>query len=313
MAARLWTAFYGNAYLLGGLASLAWAGNTVLGRGIADHVPPMTLAWMRWTGAFLILLPFAWTHISRDWPVIRGHPWLMFFFGLTGTATFNTLAYVALTYTTANTVALLNSACPVGIVVACLVLFGDRITVRQWAGVLLSLVGVLTTITQGEPARLAVLGQSVGEVLMLIAVIVWAIYAACFRLRPNMHPLSFAAATFAIASLINLPLVGVEMALGKYPKPTLETGLALLYVAIFPSLIGYMFVNRSIELIGPSRSGALMHLLPLFAAVLSIVFLGEPPRLYHVIGFALIIAGVVLASHAPVAATAKPVEKSTSA
>lgn len=306
MAQRLWTAFYGNAYLLGGLASLFWAGNTVLGRGIADHIPPMTLAWMRWTGAFLIVIPFAWPHVSRDWPVIRARPWLMLFFGVTGTATFNTLAYVALTYTSANTVALLNSACPVGIVVACLLIFGDRVSIRQWAGILISLAGVLTTITQGDPSRLALLGQSVGEVLMLIAVIVWAIYAACFRLRPKMHPLSFAAVTFAIASLVNLPLFGIEMALGKYPRPTLETGLALLYVATFPSLIGYMFVNRSIELIGASRSGALMHLLPLFAAVLSVVLLGEPPQLYHAIGFALIIAGVVLASHAPVAAAAKP-------
>jgi drug/metabolite transporter (DMT)-like permease len=125
---------------------------------------------------------------------------------------------------------------------------------------------------------------------------IWAVYTALLREQPRMHWLSFAAVTLAVASLLNLPLFLTEHLLYRQIIPTREAFLAIAYVSTLPSVVAQVFYIRSVELIGGNRVGVFMHLIPLFGAVLAIVFLDEQPHLYHFAGFALILAGVWLAS-----------------
>ncbi len=140
-------------YLLLTLTSLFWAGNIVLARHVAGHVPPLTLSCVRWIGTFLILLPFAWPHLKQDWPVLRAHLPMMLFLSLVGFAYNNAISYWALQYTEALNALLIQSAGPLFVALWSLALFGIRLTGAQLAGITISLAGVLTIILRGDFER----------------------------------------------------------------------------------------------------------------------------------------------------------------
>ena len=294
MLSSLRRALSTNAALLFVLTTIFWAGNMTVGRWIAGQVPPVTLAFLRWAGATLLILPFAWRHLAQEWHAVRASWPVLLVLGVTGSGLFNTFQYAALVHTTATSAGIIYASGPIMIVLMSYLLNGERITGVQLAGIFVSLSGVLWVLTRGDPAALAGQGLNRGDLIMLAAVAIWAFYTAYLTRRPALHPMTFAAVTFAIAALLNLPLAAAELAGGAVLKLTPQTGLAILYVAVFPSVVAYLCYNRGVELIGPAKSGIYMNLVPLFAAVSAIVFLGERPGLYHLGGFALILAGVFL-------------------
>ena len=293
-----------NPFLLLAMASLFWSGNHVIGRAIAGHVPPMGVSVMRWLIPGLVLVPFLWPQLKQDWPVIRAHWRILLWLGLTGGALFTALQYVGLQYTAALNVSVLNSLVPVLIIAASGALFGERVTPMQLGGIVLSSLGVLVIITQGTIETLRRLSFNWGDLIILFNMIVFAFYAASLRLRPPMHWLSFLWVLGLITVVVTLPFWIWEMASGITFQPTLLTVGAVLYVSIFPSILAYAAWNRGVELIGANRSGPFLHLVPIYTAIAGAFLLGEVPRLHHVIGFALILAGVWLASVKPAPASA---------
>jgi drug/metabolite transporter (DMT)-like permease len=290
------TRAWNSAWTLLALANLFWAGNIVLGRGITGMVPPIALAYWRWTGAFLIAIGFAWPRLRQDAPVLRRHWRMMLLLSATGIASYNTMSYIGLTTTTALNVLLLQSAGPLIIIVWAFVLFGDRPTLRQSAGVLLSLAGVAIIAAHGSLESLLSLTLNVGDIWILAAMVITGIYAAMLRRRPAVDPLSFLVAAMGIGSLMILPFYLWETAQGGRIEGGMQPWLALAYVAVFPSFIAYLFFNRGIELIGAGRAGQSWHLMPVFGSMLAVVFLGETFYVYHAIGIAMIGAGILLAS-----------------
>jgi len=287
---------YGQAYLLLTLTTLFWAGNIVLGRLVAGHVPPVAFAFVRWGGAFLILLPFAWPHLKRDWPVIRRHLPMMLLLSFTGITSYNTMVYFGLQFTGALTGVLLQSSQPLIIALATFVLFRERLTARQAVGILISLSGVTVIICQGDLSRLLSIRFNVGDIIILGAVVLYGLYSALLRRRPSIHWLSFLAATFLIGDILLAPMLFWEMSTGYVLKPDLFTLVACLYVAVFPSLIAYAFFNRGVELIGANRAGPFFHLMPLFGALMAVGFLGESFEVFHAVGLVAILTGVALAT-----------------
>jgi drug/metabolite transporter (DMT)-like permease len=283
-------------YLLLSLTSLFWAGNTVLGRFLAGHVPPITLAFIRWGGAFLILLPFAALHIVRDWPTIRRHLGLMVVLAATGVSAYNTMAYYGLQYTTAINGLLLQSIGPLFVALWTFALFGDRLTARQAGGVCVSLTGVLVIICHGSLAVLTRIAFNRGDLWFLIALAIYGFYTAWLRKRPPMHPLSFLAVSMGLGALLLVPAVAVELAGGRTVELDAVTLASFAYVCVFPSLLGYLCLNRGIELIGANRAAPFMHLTPVFGSVLAIVLLGERFELYHAVGYALVFTGITVAT-----------------
>ncbi len=288
--------FWNSAWTLLVLANLLWAGNIVLGRGMVGMVPPIALAYWRWTGAFLIAIGFAWPYLRRDWRVLLGRWRLMLVLSATGIATYNTMSYIGLTSTTALNVLLLQSAGPLIIILWAFALFGDRPSIWQAAGVVLSLIGVAVIAAHGSLKSLLHLSLNRGDVWILVAMLIYGVYAALFRVRPATHPMSFLVATMGIGSMMILPFYLWEVAEGARIEGGLPAWLALAYIAVFPSFIAYLFFNRGIELIGAARSGQSWHLMPVFGSILAVVFLGEQFHIYHAVGIALIAGGIVLAS-----------------
>lgn len=287
---------FGNAYLLLSLTALFWAGNQVIGRAVAGHVPPVALAFLRWSLAAVLMLPVCWPHLRRDWPNLRAEMPHLVLLTVTGSATFNTLQYIGLNYTTAINSLVLNSAAPILIAIACFGIYGDRLKASQLTGILVSTAGVLIVLTRADVATVTGLSFNRGDVLIIFTMVLWGIYTALLRKRPDAHWTSFAFILYALAGVFNFPFFVWEHWSGWRLQPTLETALAVLYVAIFPSVLAYTFYLRGVELIGGQRAGAMIHLVPLFGTLMSVAFLKEPLQIYHLVGFALILGGVTLAA-----------------
>lgn len=283
-------------YLLLSLTSLFWAGNIVLARYVAGHVPPLTLSCVRWIGAFILLWPFARPHLKRDWPVLRAHLPLMVLLSATGFAINNAVSYWALQYTQALNALLIQSSGPLFVALWALLLFGVRLTWAQLAGITISLLGVLVIILRGDIGALAAIRLNKGDVMFASAVLCFGLYSALVTKRPVTHQLSLISFTIGCGALLLLPASIWEIASGFPPKADLLTAATLGYVVIFPSTLAYLFFNRGIALIGPNRAAPFLHLVPVFGSAMAILLLGEQPHLFHLVGYALVLAGVVIAS-----------------
>ena len=283
-------------YLLLCIATLCWAGNAIVGRMAAGHIPPVTLSFLRWALAFLIVLPFAWKHLLQDWRAIRGGLGTMIVISVTGIGAFNTLQYWALEYTQALNTLLLQSAGPLIVAVWSLILLGVRIRLAQAFGVLLSLTGVLVILLHGDLTRLTSVEFNKGDLIFTVALVTFGFYSVLMLKRPAIHALSFAAFTFGCGAACLIPLLTWELI--SRPVMALNTTnlLSLFYVAVFPSTVAYLCWNRGIHLIGANRASPFFHMVPLFGSVMAMVFLGEQPQLFHIVGFALVLTGVFVAS-----------------
>lgn len=292
MGAWIW----GRGWLLLSLAMLFWAGNSVVGRMVNEAVPPIGLAFWRWVAASAVILPIAWPHVRRDWETLKRHRILLAVMALLGLAGFNALLYAALHTTTAINTVLLQSATPPLIFLASFLMFGERARWLQIAGLVVALAGVGWIVSQGEPGSLMSLQFRVGDGLMLIAVAAYALYSALLRRKPDVDPLSFLAATCALSILVLAPAYVTEHLAGYEVRADGPTLAALVYVAIFPSVLAYLFFNRGVEIMGANKAGQFMNLMPAFGAFLSVVFLGEGLQMFHFVGLLLIATGIGISS-----------------
>ena len=288
-------ALWDRAWLLLPLAALFWSGNVVIGRALAGHIPPITLAWLRWCVALIVLVPFAWRRVWHDRHALLASWRIMLLLSLTGIAIQNTLVYYGLTTTVALNGLLFQSITPLLVLVWAYALFGERPSGRQTAGLVISLAGVAVIVTQGALVHLLRLHINRGDAFILAGMADYALYAVLLRRRPSVHPLSFLATTFALGATMLIPAVVIEQAHEPVMNITPATVAAVLFVAVFPALLAYLFFNRGVELIGGARAGQSLHLVPMFGSLLAVVFLGEQPRWYHAGGIALIAAGLVIA------------------
>ena len=283
-------------YLLLCITALCWAGNAIVGRMAAGHIAPVTLSFLRWSFAFLIILPFAWKHLAKDWAAIRGRLGVMIVLSITGIGAFNTLQYWALEHTQALNTLLLQSAAPLVVAVWSLALLGVRLTLAQAAGVLLSMAGVLIILMHGDLTKLSNIEFNLGDLIFLVALVIFGLYSVLSLKRPDIHALSFVAFTFGAGAAGLIPLFIWEL----FARPLMQINtanlLTLAYVALFPSTIAYLCFNRGVQLIGANRAAPFFHVVPVFGTVMSIVFLGEHPQAFQFIGFALVLTGVFVAS-----------------
>ncbi|MDX2202684.1 MAG: DMT family transporter [Hyphomicrobiaceae bacterium] len=284
------------AYVLLLIPAAAWAGNHVVARAAASQVPPASLAVVRWSLLAALIGMLTTEQIQADWRRMRAHAGVLLFLGVVGAGVFGTLQFVALKYTTALNMGVVGSVSPAFIVLASFLLFGDRLGAVQLAGVGVSFLGVLAIVARLDPQMLARLTFNSGDLIIIGNMSLWAIYSACVRMRPAIAPMSFMFAISVVALAVNVPFGIWELASGLHLKPTPITVVAILYSALVTTLLAYVCWNKGIELVGAPRASAFLHTVPVFSALLATTILGERLELYHLVGFALILAGVTLAA-----------------
>lgn len=286
-----------NPYLLLTLTVLFWSGNMVIGRGLREAVPPMSLALFRWTIALLLVLPFALPHLRAQWPQLKTAWRSVVVLGLLGVGCYNTFAYIALQYTTATSATLINSFTPIATIALAFVLLGKRLGRLESAGVLVSFVGVVLIVSRGELDTLLGLRLNRGDLWMLLAIFTWGLYTVGLQWRPkDIDPMLQLAAFTFVGLLPLIPACAWEMASGRYIDFTPASVLGILYTGIFPGFLGYVFFNAAVGVVGPNRSSQFIHLMPVFTTILAAIFLDERPLWYHFAGIALVFAGILLAT-----------------
>ena len=280
---------------------LMWAGNAVVGRLAADLIPPMTLNFLRWLIAFLILLPIAWQILrpaSTLWPAWRRYLLL----GFLGVGCYNALMYLALHTSTALNVTLVGASVPVWMLLIGTLFFKQRISRMQILGSLLSIAGVMVVLSRGNLARVMQIQFVAGDFYIVLASIAWAFYSWLLSQPKDPANIRSDWAAFLMAQIVfglgwaGL-FAGAEWALTtaqiSWGWPLLAV---LLFVAIGPAILAYRCWGVGVQRVGPAMASFFANLTPLIAALLSAAFLGELPQLYHAAAFVLVAGGIVVSS-----------------
>jgi drug/metabolite transporter (DMT)-like permease len=289
------------------LPPLLWAGNAVVGRLMVGQVPPLALNAMRWALAALLLLPLA-RHVWRDAAAIRARAGYLFVIGTLGVGAFNSLQYLALVTSTPLNVTLINASMPLWMLLVGALGWRQRPTRWQLLGALLSFAGVATVITRGAWTRLGELQFVTGDALMLLAVSGWAVYSWLLvrpplSMQPPRRPDWDWAAFLLVQIVFGLVTAGgAALAEGAFAthapvdwhRPAVWAALA--FVAVGPSLVAYRSWGLGVAQAGPTLAAFFVNLSPLFAALMSAWLLGEAPQPYHLLAFALIVAGIVVSA-----------------
>ena len=277
------------------LAVFFWAGNWAIGRALRMDAPPVALAFWRWVITLLVLLPFTAREVRRYWPVLAGAWKQLAVLALLATVFQHIPVYMALRSTGAANGALLNAISPIFMVLLALVCFGDRLRPVAALGIMISLAGVVWIVSRGSPADLLMLEINSGDLWALGAAFSWASYTVCLRRRPAALPPLVFLATIALFGIVAmLPLYLLELGHGIHLQLTVGSLLGIAYIGVFATVIAYIFWHRGVHELGSHAGGSFMYLMPVFTAILAVVFLGEPLHAYHFIGTVLIFSGVFL-------------------
>ncbi len=283
---------------------LMWAANAVVGRAVRDLVPPLTLNFLRWAFAFVVLLPFA-ARVLRPRSELWRHAGWYALLGLVGIGSYNALQYLALQTSTPINVTLVASSVPLFMLAIGAIGFGAAVSRRALIGAALSIAGVLLVLAHGDPARLLELKLVAGDVIILIATALWALYSWLLSRTDGPASIRDDWAAFLMAQVVFGVMWSGAFAAGEQalltPEPIrwgwpLVAGLA--FIVIGPAILAYRCWGAGVRRVGPTVAGFFQNLTPLLAAILSAAFLGAAPHWYHAAAFVLIVAGIVLSARA---------------
>ena len=277
------------------LSNFFWASNWVVGRGIHDAFPPVALSFYRWSVAGLILAPFAIPRLRGKWHLVWKQKWLFLFLGGMGVATFQSIIYAGLNYTTTVNATILNAASPLVMVLMVWAILGQAATGRQWIGMALTFGGVLLIVSRGSLDTLLGFHFNPGDLVIFVSVPIWCLYSILLPRRPRaLDGLGFLFVLILIGLAVLSPAYAYETIFIRTPDWSWAMAGAVLYVAITASVLGYLFWNRGVELVGANHAGFTSPLQPAMASALAVVVLGEEFHLYHAIGFGIILIGWLL-------------------
>lgn len=294
MAAQLGGRVYGNAFVLLTMTALFWGGNTIAGRLAIDEVSPMVVVCLRWVIVSVVMTMLLLPRIKKEWPLIQPHLGKMTLMAAFGFVAFNSLFYIAAHSTTAVNLGIIQGSMPMFVLIGALLVFGTPVRLLQVVGILLTLIGVVMVAARGDLQVLLTLAVNPGDGIMLIACVFYSGYTLALRNRPQVSGLVFFAVLSIIAAITSFPALGYEIAVGTMQWPTFKGWLVVLYISLFPSCLAQIFFMRGVELIGPARAGIFINLVPIFAAMLAVLLLGEVFRLHHALALALVLGGIWL-------------------
>ncbi len=279
------------------VGAACWGGTWVAARGVHEDVPPATLAFLRWAFASLFLLPVFGLALWRERRQVRAEFWHLCVFAILGVAAFTVVIFYGLQYTTAINGALINAATPIYVILFGLIGVGQRSGWRNIAGAAVAFVGLVVIVTRGSPHQLIEMRFNPGDLLILSALLMWALYNILLREWPTkLPPYVFLTAVGLIGMVMMLPAAIIELALGAEIHVTTTAAIGVLYLGTFASVGGYGFWNYGVRKVGAAPATLFQYLIPVFAAVFAILLLDESLYLYHVLGGGLIVAGIAVAN-----------------
>lgn len=294
-----WQRIGDNPWLLLSLTVLFWSGNVVAARLVVGEMSPMVTVALRWGFVSAILVITMRRTIAVDWPLIRARWPVVAWMGASAFSFYNALFFSAALLTTGVHLALVQGVAPVFVFIGARIAFGTPIGAMRALGLALTLLGIVVVATSGDLRSLGDLSLNKGDLLILLASMLYAYYTILLPNRPKVSANSFFAALSFAAFLASLPLLGYEALAGQLIWPGLKGWLILAYIVVFPSLLAQVFFIRAVELIGPGRAGLFYNLTPVVGAILAVVMLHEPVGLYQIVALVLVLGGIFIAERGP--------------
>jgi drug/metabolite transporter (DMT)-like permease len=282
------------------VAPLLMSSNMLAARYVEGSVPPVALAFGRWSLTLAFLQPFTARALWCCRMVIRREWRTLLALGALGMGVCGAPVYLAGQTTTATNIGLIYSTTPILIVVFARLFWGEPVSARQMAGISLCLIGVVIIVARGDPGTLRRLAFTAGDLWVVLATVGWALYSVLLKYRPSRLDLKVRFAAITGGGLLTmLPFLGLEVALGHVAAFDARTVGIWVFLALVPSLGAYLVYGKLVAMVGPGRTGLLMYLVPVYIAGLAYALLGEMPRMFHLAGILLILPGIWLATAAP--------------
>jgi len=289
--------------LLLSVSALIWGGNFVVARWAHLDIPPLSLTFWRWVLAAVLLTPFVAAEMWRHRAAIRENIVLLFVLALTGMVMFHSFTYIALHTTEAINATFVLASMPMVIPLVSLVMGNERLNARQALGIAISVLGVVAIVSRGQADVLVNLSFTPGDLWVLAAVVAWSVYSVLLRRKPaTLPPMVLLGATNWLAIIILAPFYLWELDETGGFAVTASTLLVIGYVAVFASIVAFVCWNAGVAQMGANKAGLFIHLIPLFATLLSMTFLGESLKSYQLIGIMPILLGIYLTTTAKVKA-----------
>ncbi len=281
------------------LMPLLFASNIIIGRAASSFMEPASLAFFRWLVAFTLLLPFAGKGLWDARRQIFEQMPLIFLLGVLGMGICGGIVYLGLRYTQATNAALIYATSPVFIVLIDTVFFKQEIHARQIFGILLAFAGITVILMKGSLDNFISMRFNTGDILIAIASISWAIYSTLQKRKSlgGIPSTALFSAIIAMGAVVLLPFMLWELYQGAGIPSGAKAWSSIFGVALLPSVFAFSIYKFGIRTIGSSQTGVFLYFMPVYAALLAVVFLGEPLRSFHIIGFLLVLPGVVMAGY----------------
>jgi drug/metabolite transporter (DMT)-like permease len=284
-----------QAYVMLTFVTWGWGCNAILSKIAVDQISPMMLVSMRWLVALILLVIVSHRQVVKDWLVIRQHLVYFALMGTLGFMLFNALYYAAAHTTSAINIGIIQGSIPVFVFLGSYLFLRTGMTVLQMLGVSVTLIGIIVVATKGEFNQLQGLIFNLGDLFMLIACFFYAIYSVGLTRRPNVAPLSLFTFFAGFAFLASLPLWMIEIQYQGLQAPTTTGWVVVALVALIPSLVSQLLFIHAVGLVGPGRSGMFVNLVPIFASVMAVFYLGEHFENFHAVSLGLVLCGIFLA------------------
>jgi len=283
---------------LASLAAFIWSGNFIVARDMKDSIPPVSLAFFRWFSASLIIAPFALKQFKKEWQAVKENRVYIFFISLIGISVFNTLLYVAGHYTTAINLGLISTtSSPVMAIIMARIFLKEYIGWKKMTGLLLCIIGVLVIMSKGDLQKLFNLHFEKGDIWALTAAFCFAVYSVMAKKKPAaISPTNFLFIIFSLGTILLLPLFIRETLSDAAITWNFRTIASVIFLGLGASVISYLFWNLAILKIGAARTVLFGNLIPVFTAIIAVLYLGETFTVYHVISMTLVFAGLLLAN-----------------
>ena len=277
------------------LTAFMWGMNAIIGQLAVGEIAPFALVLARWVMVAAVLWPLFGRQVIAHWPAIRARLGAVVFMSIAGFTAFNSLFYVASIHTSGVNIGILQGSMPVMVLIGAVMLFGERVSALQIIGVIVTLAGVAVVACKGDLDVLLSRALNYGDLLMLIAALFYSAYTVAIRARPDVPGAALFTLFAVIAAVAAIPLAVWETTTPGYEWPTLNGWALAVIVAVFPSCLAQLFFLRGVDLIGPAKAGVYINLVPIFAAILAVIVLGEVFAAFHALALTLVLGGIWLA------------------
>ena len=286
------------AYTLLVLASLCWSGNFIVGKfATLFEIPPLTLNTFRWISVWLILIPFTFKEIYKNLAYIKKNLLTIAFMGVITISTFNSVVYFALNYTQVVNAVLVLAIIPAVTIVLSALMKVEKSNIFQIFGLILSIIGVGSIISNGDVQRIVSLSFNNGDLWMLVCVLSWALYSTLLKKNKfKLSQFSLIQIMVSVGVIFLIPQYFYEQSIGLELNFNKAFFLILFYVVVFPAIVAYYCWQKGVEIIGPNRATMFIQLMPLFSAVMAIIIFKEKFELYHFVGATFIVSGIYLSN-----------------